>query len=44
MKKTVFRKRYGVKLAVVVCTLVMLLTGCTSASTIESKSFDVDGA
>ena len=44
MKKTIFRKRYGVKLAAVLCTVVIFLTGCTPASTIEGKPFDVDGA
>ena len=35
MKKTIFRKRYGVKLAAVLCTVVIFLTGCSPASTIE---------
>lgn len=44
MRNIVFRKYNKVKLASVLCVAVMLLTGCTPASTIEGKPFDVDGA
>ena len=44
MEKRVLIKQRIVKRIAVVCTILMLLTGCPKASTIESKPFDVEGA
>lgn len=44
MDKRAVIKRNMVKWIAGLCTVLVLLTGCTTASTIEGKPFDVDGA
>ena len=44
MERIQFTKRNMVKQIAVFCVALMLLTGCSAASAIEAKPFDVDGA
>ena len=44
MERILFTRRNMVKSIAVFCVALILLTGCGTASTIEAKPFDVDGA